>query len=149
MITAWHLTFKILKEKKALLLHSAGVGVKKIHKTLAIEDPTGDDNVYSKTEHALHNYFIPKKNIEYEIFNFRQEKQKSSESLDFYTLACHCEFHDVNREIKSQIIQFCCNNTLRLKARQDPTLMLEKMLTLSCSLETSKLQAAHIENNEK
>ena len=142
------------ERKKALLLHSAGVGVKKIHKTLAIEDPTGDDNVYSKTEQALNNYFMPKKNIEYEIFNFRQEKQKPSESLDSYytrlkTLACHCEFHDVNREIKSQIIQFCCNNTLRLKALQDPTLTLEKMLTLSRSLETSKLQAAHIENNEK
>ena len=136
------------------MLHSAGVGVKKIHKTLAIEDPTGDDNVYSKTEQALNNYFIPKKNIEYEIFNFRQEKQKPSESLDSYytrlkTLACHCVFHDVNREIKSQIIQFCCNNTLSLKALQDPTLTLEKMITLSRSLETSKLQAAHIENNEK
>ena len=97
---------------------------------------------------------MPKKYIEYEIFNFRQEKQKPSESLDSYytrlkTLACHCEFHDVNREIKSQIIQFFCNNTLRLKALQDPTLTLEKMLTLSRSLETSKLQAAHIENNEK
>ena len=142
------------ERKKPLLLHSAGVGVKKIHKTLAIEDPTGDDNVYSKTEQALDNYFMPKKNIEYEIFNFRQEKQKPSESLDSYytrlkTLACYCEFHDVNREIKSQIIQFCCNNTLRLKALQDPTLTLEKMLTLSRSLETSKLQAAHIENNEK
>ena len=76
------------ERKKALLLHSAGVGVKKIHKTLAIEDPTGDDNVYSKTEQALNNYFVPKKNIEYELFNFRQEKQKPSESLNsYYTCA--------------------------------------------------------------
>ena len=37
--------------------------MKKIHKTLAIEDPTGDDNVYSKTEQALNNYFMPKKTL--------------------------------------------------------------------------------------
>ena len=36
-----------------------------------------------------------------------------------------------------------------MKPLQDQTLTLEKMLTLSRSLETSKLQAAHIENNEK
>ena len=136
------------ERKKALLVHSAGVGVKKIHKTLEIEDPTGVDNVYSKTDQDLNNYFIQKNNIKYEIFNFRHEKQETSESLDSYysrlkILACHCELHDVNRERKSQIIQFCCNNTLRLKALQDPTLTLEQMLTRSRSLETSKLQAAY------
>ena len=123
------------ERKMALLLHSAYVGVKKIHKTLEIEDPTGDENVYSKTEQAMNNYFIPRKTNEYEIFKFMQEKHKPSESLDSYctrlkTLACHCEFHYVNREIKRQIFQFCCNNTLRLKALQDPTLTLENILTV-------------------
>ena len=52
-------------------------------------------------------------------------------------------------EIKSQIIQFCVNNTLRLKALQDHTLTLDKILTLSRTIETSKVQAAQILSGKK
>ena len=80
---------------------------------------------------------------------FVKKKQKPEESLDMYytrlkNLATHCEFNSVDREIKSQIIQFCVDNILRLKALQDPTLTLDKILTLSRTLETSKVQAAQI-----
>ena len=58
------------KRKTALLLHSAGAGE--------------NEDEYTKTRHALNNYFMPRKNSEYEIFNFHQEKQKPEESLDMY-----------------------------------------------------------------
>ena len=44
----YYLAFDIQnpERKNALLLHSADVGVKKVHKTLEIEDTTGEDNAY-------------------------------------------------------------------------------------------------------
>ena len=72
------------KRKRALLLHSAVVDVKKIHKSLVIHTPGENEDEYTKTRDALNNYFMPKKNVEYEIFNFRQENQIPEESLDMY-----------------------------------------------------------------
>ena len=136
-----------------MLLHSAGVDVKKIHKTLIIHTPGKNEDEYTKTRDALNKYFMPKKNVEYEIFNFRQEKQKPEESLYMYYTRhknLHTvEFNSVDREIKSQIIQFCVNNTLKLKALQDPTLTLDRILTLSRTLGTSKVQAAQIVSEKK
>ena len=73
-----------VKRKAALLLHSAGVDVKKIHKRLVIHTPDENEDKYTKTKHALNDYFMPRKNGEYEIIHFRQEKQKPEESLDMY-----------------------------------------------------------------
>ena len=142
-IIAWHLIL-LMQNGKEHCCCIVQVDVKKIHKTLVIHTPGENEDEYTKTRDALNNYFMPKKNVEYEIFNFRQEKQKPEESLDMYyrrlkNLATHCEFNSVDREIKSQIIQFCVNNTLGLKALQDPTLTLDKILTLSRTLETSKV----------
>ena len=136
------------KRKRALLLHSVGVDVK-IHKTLVIHNSGENEDEYTKSRDAFNNYFMPKKKVGYEMFNFRQEKQKPEESLDMYytrlkILATLCEFNTVDREVKSHIIQFCDNNTLRLKALQALTLTLNKIHTLSRILETSKVQAAQI-----
>ena len=84
------------KGKRALLLHSAGVDVKKIHKTLIIHTTDKNEDEYTKTRDALNNYFMPKKNVEYEIFNFRQEKQKSEESLDMCYTHLKILLHTVN-----------------------------------------------------
>ena len=67
------------KRKTALLLHSAGVDVKKIHKRLVIHTPGENEDEYNKNRHALNNYIMLRKNGKYEIFNFHQEKQKPEE----------------------------------------------------------------------
>ena len=74
----------LIQNGRALLLHYAGVDAKKIHKTLVIHTPGENEDEYTNTRDTLNNYFMPKKNVEYEIFNFRQEKQKPEESLDMY-----------------------------------------------------------------
>ena len=89
-IIAWHLMVLMQNTKKTMMLHSAGVDVKKIHKALVIHTPGENEDEYTKTRDVLNNYFMPKKNVEYEINNFRQEK--------------HCECYSVDREIKSHII---------------------------------------------
>ena len=66
------MTIDSCKRKKALLLHIAGDEVFEIYDML---DNTGDKNGFDETKQALTNYFKPKINTEFEIFEFRQMKQ--------------------------------------------------------------------------
>ena len=55
---------------------------------------TGDD--YKTAIEKLDQYFMPKKNIDYEIFQFRQATQKPEETVDQLVtrlprLAIHCD----------------------------------------------------------
>ena len=57
----------------------------------------------------MHNYFMPKKNVDYEFFQFRQAVQKPGETVDQFTtrlrqLAAHCEFADLEKELRAAII---------------------------------------------
>ena len=89
------------KRQRALLLYYAGEEVSEIFDTLP---DTGDDFETAKTK--LHVYFGPKKNVEFEIFTFRQAKQNPGETMNSYhsrlrQLATTCEFTDVDKEVKS------------------------------------------------
>ena len=70
------------KGKKALLLHYAGDEVFEIYGTL---DNTGDENGFGETKQALTNYFKPKVNTEFEIFEFSLMKQLESETCDDFS----------------------------------------------------------------
>ena len=61
------------KRKRALLLHYAGPDVDEIFDTLP---NTGEDNDYDTAVAKLHEYFSPQVNTTYEVYNFRQAKQK-------------------------------------------------------------------------
>ena len=57
----------------------------------------------------LTEHFTPQRNVDYEIYLFRQPRQQPTETLDKFTtrlrqLASTCEFTSVEKEIKSQII---------------------------------------------
>ena len=101
------------------------------------------------------NYFTPKQNREHEIYVFRQAKRESNESLSaFHTrlrqLAVTCEhlFSDVDREIKTQIVQSCSSHKLRKKALENPPYTLLQLLDAGKAMELSKTQAANIEDNQ-
>ncbi|VDI13935.1 Hypothetical predicted protein [Mytilus galloprovincialis] len=134
--------------QRALLLHYAGEEVNDIFDTL---QETGED--YDTALTKLTEYFAPKKNVEYEIYKFRQAKQETNETMDaFHTklrqLSVNCEFNDDNREVKSQIVQGCSSSRLRRKAlREDMTL--EQLLSSARALELSERQANEIENKEE
>ncbi len=99
----------------------------RIYSTHALPD-TGDD--YRTAQTKLDEYFSPKKNVDYEIFQFRQAAQAPGEAVEQFTtrlrkLAANCEFHDVNKEIKSAIIQNCQSKRLRRYALREEALSLD------------------------
>ena len=109
---------------------------------------TGEDYDTAKTK--LDKYFSPKKNVTYEIFQFRQATQQAGESVKQFTtrlckLAANCKFHDVDKEITSVIVQHCLSKCLRQFALWESELTLDNLLSKARSLESSETQAAGME----
>ena len=106
------------KRKRALLLHYAGEDVYDILTTLPDIDETFD-----AAKQILTQYFAPQKSTEFEVYTFRKAKQESHENLDsFHTrlrkLGEHCDFANIDKEIKSQIIQGCTSTRLRRSSQK-------------------------------
>ena len=66
-------------QKRALLLHVAGMDVQEIYFTLAGEDEGTD---FEATLKVLDDYFVPKANIPFERHLFRQISQEHGETVD-------------------------------------------------------------------
>ncbi|XP_038060081.1 uncharacterized protein K02A2.6-like [Patiria miniata] len=135
------------KQQRALLLHYAGQEVMDIFETLA---DTGSD--YKTAKEQLDKYFSPRRNIEYERFVFREAKQSPTETVgDLNTrlqqLAQKCEFHDLDSEVKSQIIRGCSSSKLRRYALREADLTLTKLLTTARAYELSDTQAKSMEKH--
>ena len=96
-------------------------------------------------------FFIPKRNVEYEIFVFRQAAQLSTETLDSFharlqQLSRHCDFADKERrEIKSQVIQKCrpTLQKVRDKGLRDDTLGLQDLLRFARTQEACRPALVH------
>lgn len=135
------------KQKRALLLYQAGQATQEIFETL---QDTGDTYEAAKTK--LDSHFAPKKNVDYEIFQFRQAAQKPGETVDQFStrlrkLAATCEFHDSEKEIKSAIILNCLSKRLRRFALREENLTLDQLLSKARSLEASEQQASGMEQS--
>ena len=90
---------------------------------------------------------MPQRNVEFEVFVFRQEAQASEETLNTFharlkQLSKNCSFHDVDREIKSRIIQEWPLNKVQEKGLSESnitvaeaisSLMLRHMASELCS----------------
>ena len=99
----------------------------------------------------LDAYFNPKENIDFEIFKFRTATQQNGETIDQYTtrlrkLAQTCEFTDMNRELKSTIIQNCLSKQLHRIALQDDY-TLEDLLTKARSIEANRTKLVEQNNS--
>ena len=75
----------------------------------------------------------------------------AAETLDQYNarlqqLSKHCNFHDKDREVKSQIIQRCAMSKVRDKGLSEPTITLQRLLTFGRTLEAT-LQQSKIMGN--
>ena len=100
------------KQKRALLLYQAGQETQELFDTLP---DTGDD--YTTALAKLDGYFLPKKNVDYEIFQFREAVQQAGETTDQYVtrlrkLAAHCEFENLDKELKYAVIQHCLSKRI-------------------------------------
>jgi hypothetical protein len=127
--------------KKGMLLHYAGEDVFELSDSLGVVATTSFDD----TKTMLTDYFVPQRNTEYEVFMFRQATQLPNETLDqFHTklkqLAKNCEFHNTDREIKSQIIQKCQLGKVRDKGLREANISLIDLLKFGRTLEATALQ---------
>ncbi|MPC45746.1 hypothetical protein E2C01_039452 [Portunus trituberculatus] len=96
--------------KRALLLHCAAEEVFQIAETLL-----RDEDTYEQLKTKLTVHFAPKRNVEYEVFVFRQATQQPEEHLDkFY---------------------------VRDKGLSDPDISLVNLLTFGCTLEAITVRA--------
>ena len=134
------------KQQRALLLHLAGQDVQDIFETLT---DTGED--YETALAKLNEYFEPQKNISFERHTFRQAQQQRDEPIaDYITrlkhLALTCEFENTDDMIRDQVVEKCYSTKLRRRLLQEPSLTLDKVVTLGRALEMAQRQATAIES---
>ncbi|PFX23119.1 Transposon Tf2-6 polyprotein [Stylophora pistillata] len=126
-------------QKRALLLHVAGMDVQEIYFTLAGD---GEDVSFQATLRVLDNYFFPKSNVPFERHLFRQISQESRETVDQFVCRLHqraatCEF-GVNEDdyIRDQLIDKCYSSHLRRKfLEKEGTVTLGDLLRVARSQE--------------
>ena len=83
------------KRKKAILLHFLGEDGQILYETLKGTEPS--DNQYEHAIKCFNDYFMPKKNILFERYNFNSAFQLKNEPIAAYvvrlrTLSKTCEF---------------------------------------------------------
>ena len=134
--------------KRALLLHYVGEDVNDIFETLP---DRGEEKDFKEACEALTQYFIPRKNVSFEVFKFRNMKQHDGEIIDeFHTRlqmdAKYCEFgENQQKEIKSQIELGTSNKKLRCYSFRNPSISLDDLLTYARTFEETERQACGIE----
>ena len=133
--------------QRALLLYQVGQATQEIFDNIP---ENGADDDYARALATLDAYFLPKKSVDFEIFQFRQAKQRPDETVSQYAtrlrqLAAHCEFNNVDTEIKSAIIQNCASKRLHRYAFREENLTLTSLLSKASALETSENQAVGME----
>ena len=134
-------------QKKALLLYYAGDRVGDIYETL---NDTSETFVAAKE--ILNTYFEPKKNLTYEVYSFRKLYQHEDEPINAFVSrlresANRCDFNDVNREIKDQVVLNCKSDKLRRKALSED-LALDRLLDMARAHELAEKQANEIEKSK-
>ena len=138
--------------KKALLLHYAGEEVFDIFDTFSEEKKGGEDEAgYVTLKKSLADHFEPKRNLDFETVKFRQAKQEPGENVDAFCtrlrqLASTCDFADLPRELKTQILWGCTSSQLKRRALRDE-MTLDKLLELARALELSDIQAKAMEQS--
>ena len=84
MFTAMNITRA--SQKKAMLLHYVGEETCDVFETITVPEPPEGSDVYKTAVKALADYFEPQKCVDYHVYAFRQETQKSGENIaEFYT----------------------------------------------------------------
>jgi len=137
-------------QKKALLLHSAGTEVFDVYEGLSHRGIEAMD--FEETIAELDNYFNSNNNEDYAIHVFRKLKQEINESVDAFHLrlrkaAKECNFHNNEKEIRTQLIERCNSQKLRRKALKSE-LTLDDILKTARSIQTANEQAKAMESSQ-
>ncbi|XP_077869261.1 uncharacterized protein LOC144360343 [Saccoglossus kowalevskii] len=132
-------------QKRALLLHCAGMDVQDLFETLVDPGPGNlpegqqdDADNYENALRTLNAYFIPQLNAIYKRHVFRQIKQEEGKTIDQFISrlqrqAQNCEFTDTDEQIRDQVIDKCKSSLLRRKLLEKG-----KSLTLKVVQDTAR-----------
>ncbi|CAC5412905.1 unnamed protein product [Mytilus coruscus] len=142
------------EQKKALFLHTAGFSVQDIYFTLEIAEPEAEETVYDVTVRALDAHFTPHVNSAVERSQFRAMTQTSSETVEQYTTrlrqkAVFCNFHNIDENIRDQVIDKCYFQRLRRKVLARINVTLVQLREIAQSLEASEQRAVSMEQKEQ
>ena len=138
-------------QKKALLLHTAGIEVQELYETLTDPGPTEEfeeDTAtdFEKTVRTLNAYFVTKLNEPYERHVFRSMAQQERETVSQFIArlrkqAQNCNFANPDVDIRDQVIDKCRSSELRKKLLAKEHLTLQKVQEIARSMEAVDLQA--------
>ena len=139
------------KRKRALLLHYMGESTLDIFETLA---ETGTAEGYKKACDALNKQFTPQKNTSFEVYKFRNTKQRVDETLDQYhvrlvQMSKYCEFEKPDKELNAQIELGTISKQLRRHAFRNPKLTLSELLAFGRTQEITESDAKGIEHGSR
>lgn len=136
------------KQKKARLLHCAGLDVQDIFFTLTEED---GDNDFDKAVNTLKKHFDSKMNFSVERYNLRSIKQTETETIDQYITRLKqqvvlCDFADPDAQIRDQVIEKCRSHRLRTRLLEKcPGLTLEDVRSIARTLEMAEKYSREME----
>ena len=142
---------KNIDQKKALLLHTAGLNVQDIDLTLTEEE--GSDS-YQKAKATLNKYFKPQANVPYERLCFRETSQLANETVEQFITTLRqkaqtCEFEEaptVDEQNSDQVTSKWLSHELRRKLFQKGrNFTLPQLREIANSIEESEKQARSIE----
>ncbi|KAJ3659377.1 hypothetical protein Zmor_011067 [Zophobas morio] len=136
--------------KKAMLLHYAGEEVHDLYLSfpeLPVNTAQPNESPSLTAKRKLKQYFTPRVNKEFEMFNFRQARQSENETIDqFYAkllkLSKTCTFENPNEEIKLQFIMNTKYTELRRYGlTEQPNLddLLSRAHTIECTANQLKV----------
>ncbi|CAC5361422.1 unnamed protein product [Mytilus coruscus] len=124
------------KQKKALLLHCAGLDVQDIYFTLTEED--GDDVLIKRSNHGR-NILMP------------SIKQNETETIDQYITRLKqqvvlCDHADPDAQVRDQVIEKCRSNKLRTRLlEKGPGFTLDDVRTIARTLEMAEKHSREME----
>ena len=144
---------KNVDQKKALLLHTAGLNVQDIYFTLTEE---GGSDIYQKAMATLNKYFKPQANVPFERLCFRETRQLANETVEQFltrlrqkpkpATATATETATVDEQIRDQVMSKRLSHELRRKLpRKGRNLTLPQLREIVRSMVASEKQTRSFE----
>ena len=136
-------------QRKALLLYHAGARVREIHKTLTATNRHAYDDFVA----GLNAYFTVEPNETFQRHIFRKMVQLEQETVSQYCSRLRkaasngCNYHNVDKMIRDQIVEYCLSDDLRKKLMEEGNgLDLNKTLQLAATQESVDIHMNEMSN---
>ncbi|XP_022826077.1 uncharacterized protein LOC111363865 [Spodoptera litura] len=135
-------------KKRAMLLHSGGMGLQDIYFNIPGAHVTNPDvnDVYDVAIKKLDDYFSPKQSYLFERHIFRLMKQESDEKFETFLIrlrrqSSKCNFAKEDENLIDQIVEKCSSSKLRKNILiLGDTATIDKIISEANSLETVQRQ---------